>query len=411
MWLTLERGQSRRFTVTDRQAIWPASEFSDAELVVSTRAELHEEILLATTHAIRLGYRIDAIESSFAIDGSNPVPWREALAVKGHSFEIMLTTRGAIHMPAVGSKLPNRLATWLATIAEDVRASWPPLPAELRAGDSWSSAPVAPGGVPPGATSMSVDVSYRAGFVSADSADVEVRFSLKAGLDSTELRATSAIGEGTMDIHLEKRAGPVVARRTSSITLVRSQSRDQVVRASVDIVRPALADGRVLEPTSLASERSSSVRARALDPEATPPPVYAATPAAPLTPPPMQVSGTSPAPVRFTEAPTPSPGPPPPGAPRASSSGSHVAVSGRPVMGVSATSTSGPAHAQGQGATVASGQGRVIGAASAAKPVVPPTPAPPAKAEPSRLPRALAEETTPTDSGPVLLDDDKTPTD
>ncbi len=235
MWLNVERGQERLLVVHDRQAVWPASELSDAELVMSLRAELEENVLLATNQVIRITYRIADLESTFSIDGSPPERWQEATAIKGRSFELMVTGRSAMCVPAQGPKLPNRLASWMSQVAEDVRAIWPPLPEALHSGATWSVPPIVPGGLPPHTASVSIDIGYRAGQVGHDAADVEVKFGLSARIEDPHLHANAAVGEGTLTIHLERQRGPCTATRTSLLTLVRPQTRNQLVRSAVEV--------------------------------------------------------------------------------------------------------------------------------------------------------------------------------
>jgi len=259
MWLTPARGQQRTVLVHNRQAIWPASEFSDAELVVSVQAQVEESVLLATSQVIRLSYRVVELASHFTIDGSEPVPWREAAAIKGRSFEIMVTSRSAMFVPAQGPRLPNRLAGWLSAVAEDVRAAWPPMPDSLQAGAAWSSPPIVPGGLPAGATSVSIEVGYKAGLVSKDSADVQVTFGLNARLEDPSIQANAAVGEGTMSIHLERTRGPCVVTRRSVLTLIRPRTRDQVVRASVEMSEQPMA----AHATAASADAGSGPHARA----------------------------------------------------------------------------------------------------------------------------------------------------
>ena len=237
MWLVLEPRSQRRVALTSRQVIWPASEHTDAELVIATRAELDETVVLATPQVLRLAYRVAHVESTLTLGGATPAPWPEPAAVAGRGFEVMLTTRGAIVAPAQGPKLPNRLASWLATLAEDVRCAWPALPDDLRAGAAWSTPPIVPGGLPPGAVSADVTVGYRAPVVTADRAEVQVEFALAAVLERSAPSATAAEGGGTLRLELERRGGPTTARRESELSLVRAGARNQVIRAEMQLAR------------------------------------------------------------------------------------------------------------------------------------------------------------------------------
>lgn len=237
MWLVLEPHVQRRVMLTTRQVIWPASEQNDAELVITTRAELDETVVLATPQVLRLAYRAALVESTLTLGGATPAPWPEAAAVAGRGFEVMFTSRGAIVAPAQGPKLPNRLGSWLAALAEDVRCAWPALPDDLRAGAAWSTPPIVPGGMPPGTVSADVTVAYRAPAVTADHADVQVDFSITAALERSEVAATAAEGGGSLRIEVERRGGPTTARRVSELSLVRPGARDQVVRAEMQLAR------------------------------------------------------------------------------------------------------------------------------------------------------------------------------
>ncbi|MBI3179132.1 MAG: hypothetical protein HYZ27_05690, partial [Deltaproteobacteria bacterium] len=124
MWLSLARGATSVLDLSDRQSIWPAPDGSDAELVITADAQLVQEVVLATPRVMRLRYRIDTLRAAMAIEPAPPAPWPEASQVSGHGFELMITERGAIVVPAQGDKLPNRQAVWLATVAEDVRCAW-----------------------------------------------------------------------------------------------------------------------------------------------------------------------------------------------------------------------------------------------------------------------------------------------
>lgn len=234
MWLSLKSGERRRLSLVDRQSIWPTPDGRDAEFVITTRARLAQEIVLSTPRVLRLRYRVETIRATMTIDQSEPALWPDADPVAGHTFEIMVTERGPLVVPSQGPRLANRHATWLGTVAEDVRSSWPSPPAQVREGSEWRVVPVVPGGLPPGTSRADVDVSYRLAALAEHDADVAVRFVVKVVLEGAHGTMTGE-GGGEMSIHLDRESGVTRATRTGELQMFNAGRRVQVLRSSMEL--------------------------------------------------------------------------------------------------------------------------------------------------------------------------------
>lgn len=236
MWLSLTRGARDRLTLTDRKSIWPAPDGSDAELVITTEAMLNQEVILVTPRVIRLRYVVEQIRATMALGDDRPAPWPEALPVKSHGFEIMITERGALIVPTQGKRLPNKQAIWLDTVAEGIRSAWIVPPKDAQPGTEWQLAPIVPGGLPPGATSLDFDISYRLQQLDDATAHVVVAFAMKFVLD-IKPRAGAGEGKGDMTVRVERDGGVSEAHRTGRVELVRSATRNQILRSNMDLRR------------------------------------------------------------------------------------------------------------------------------------------------------------------------------
>ncbi len=230
MWLSPERGAVRGLTVESRQSVWPATDDSDAELIVTTRADLVEEVALATPQLLRLVFRVEHMEGALTLGDSPATLWADAARVEGASFEITVTQRGAVLAPFSDFKLPKRVLSWLQSVAEEVRAALPYLPDDVEQGSSWSTPQVAPGGLPPGATSVKLGVRYTAVQLQPTRAKIAIDYDLSARLAPGPLRAEAAQGEGRVLVQLDRSAGIASAERQSRLLLQRREARPQLVR-------------------------------------------------------------------------------------------------------------------------------------------------------------------------------------
>lgn len=238
MWFALRTGQSSQLRLVDEHSIWPAPDGSDSELVVTTEADLTEEVVLSTPRVSRLRYDVEAVRASMTLGDQPPAPWPEVSTIAGRSFELMLTDRGPIVVPSAGAKLPNRLASWFETISEDVRSCWPVPPDNIVAGTSWDAIPAVPGGLPPGAKSAAIKISYRVASVVESSAEVEVKFGVRVVLEpSNASQATQGEGRGDATVKLAQASGFQLAERHGRMELVRPTSRNQLLRSRMVVKR------------------------------------------------------------------------------------------------------------------------------------------------------------------------------
>lgn len=222
MWLDLEQHQRRMITLRSTQSIWPAPDGSDAELIITQDAHVAQEVVLVTPRVARLRYVIEETSATMTLGDNAPAPWPDAGAIKGRAFEIMLTERGALVVPSQGSKLPNRLASWLEHISEDIRSCWPVPPAQVGQGDQWTTMPAIPGGLPPGAISATIKLEHELTRLEDPKAEVLVRFGVIVTLEQkTPSHAQRGEGRGEVQVRLHKQYGLHKALRRSRIELVR----------------------------------------------------------------------------------------------------------------------------------------------------------------------------------------------
>lgn len=237
MWLALSTGAKSRVRLRNRQAIWPAPDGSDAELIIHTLAELDQEVALATPRVVRLKYLLREIRTTMAIDDGPEHPWPEAATVSGKSFEIMITDRGPLVVPAQGPKLPNSRAAWLNTVAEDIRSSWPTPPDGAGVGSEWHMAPAFPGGLPPGTARANVDVACVMTALRAQTAQIKVAFEVQLVVEKTRAVHLTGIGRGTMTIHADPKTGVKDAVRAGAIELAQQARCRQIVRSQMELAR------------------------------------------------------------------------------------------------------------------------------------------------------------------------------
>jgi len=248
MWLTLDTsgappgGVGRRLTLVDEQAIWPASESEDLELVIKLRAQVTEEIILVTPRIARLRYEVESLTASMTLGDQAPTPWPEASELAGRRFELMLSDRGPLVIPSPGTRLPPRLASWLGTVSEDIRSCWPVPPAGIQVGTEWDLLPVVPGGMPAGTASLSLRAAYRVEDMSEDRAAVAAAYTVVAHLEPTaSSRAgakltTRAEGHGDLRVELHQSLGCLKAERVGRMELSRrGAARSQTIRSTMHV--------------------------------------------------------------------------------------------------------------------------------------------------------------------------------
>jgi hypothetical protein len=236
MWLSLIRGERCQLSVRSRQAIWPAPDGSDAELVINTVADVEQQVVIATPRVVRLAYKVVQMSATMALDDGRPAPWPDASAVEGAGFEVMITERGPLVVPEQGWRLPNRQALWLQGVAEDVRSSWTVPPPGARPGTEWTLAPIIPGGLPPGTSSATMDVRYRVEQIQGSCVDVAVQFQIDFTLDRTA-GGTAGEGGGDMAVQVHQNVGVQTARRKARVEIQRKATQNQVIRTAMDLQR------------------------------------------------------------------------------------------------------------------------------------------------------------------------------
>jgi len=237
MWLALSSGAKHRIRLTNRQAIWPAPDGSDAELIITTLADLDQEVILATPRVARVRYVLRSIQATMAIDEGPQHPWPDAAAVAGRSFEIMITERGPLVVPSQGPRLPNAQATWLNSVAEDVRSAWPTPPEGAEVGCEWHLIPAIPGGLPPGTARADVDVACVMTAMRANTAQIKVAFEVRLVVEKTRAVHLTGQGRGTMTIHADPTTGVKDAVRAGAIELAQQSRCRQVLRSQMELAR------------------------------------------------------------------------------------------------------------------------------------------------------------------------------
>ena len=236
MWLTLSQGKKASLAITDRQSIWPAPDGSDAELVITTKASLTEEVLIASRRLVRLRYTIDEFEVLMGINNLPPQPWPDAAPVSGRSFEVMITDRGAIIVPSQGPRLANRHASWVNVMAEDIRSSWSVPPDRASAGATWKLTPAFPGGLPPNTTSADIDVNYLLSSLEGSEAEVRINFAVHLMVDAPQ-HSEKGTGMGEMTVHLEQSHGVRHAVRNGRLELTAVAHAKEIIRSSMELIR------------------------------------------------------------------------------------------------------------------------------------------------------------------------------
>lgn len=239
MWFELQQGSTRRFRLRDEQSIWPAPDGIHSSLVIITETDLIEEVVLATPRVCRLRYEIDKLRATMILSEEPPAPWPEASRIEGRRFELMVTDRGPLVVPAEGSKLPNRLASWLSGVSENMRSCWPVPPDNSTTGTQWESTPAVPGGLPPNTRSAKIKIVYRVASIEDSTASIEIKFGMNVVIKPPRAAQThKAEGRGALTVRLERQGGFASASRTGVMEIIRpSAVRSQLVRSKMQVVR------------------------------------------------------------------------------------------------------------------------------------------------------------------------------
>lgn len=237
MWFELQQGSTRRFRLRDEQSIWPAPDGIHSSLIIITETDVIQEVVLATPRVCRLRYAIDKLRATMILSDEPPAPWPDASRIEGRSFELMVTDRGPLVVPAEGSKLPNRLASWLSGVSENLRSCWPVPPDDSAPGTEWESMPAIPGGLPPNTRSAKIKISYRVASIQGATASIEIKFGMKVVI--TPPRSSQphkAEGRGALTVSLERQGGFTAASRTGVMEIIRpSAVRNQLVRSKMQV--------------------------------------------------------------------------------------------------------------------------------------------------------------------------------
>jgi hypothetical protein len=236
MWLNLSQGVKSTLALSDRQSIWPAPDGSDAELIITTKASITEEVLIASQRLVRLKYTLDKVEILMGLNDLPPQPWPDAAAVSGKSFEVMVTDRGAIIVPSHGPRLANRLASWVNILAEDLRSSWSVPPESAAVGATWKLTPAFPGGLPPNTSSADFDVRYELAALKGPAAEVKVTFVIRLMIEAAQ-RTRSGKGSGEMTVQLDQGRGVQRAVRNGRLEIGATSKRNQLIRSAMELSR------------------------------------------------------------------------------------------------------------------------------------------------------------------------------
>lgn len=223
--------------MNDAQSIWPAPDGTDAELVVRTQAVLEQTVILATPRVCRLRYTIKALEATMTLGENPPAPWPDVNRLPGEAFELMITDKGPMVVPAEGPKLPPRVASWLSSISENMRSLWPVPPENSKPGTTWQAMPKVPGGLPPNTRSAKVKIKYEVVDILGEEAELAVRFGLRAIVKAPNSQQPhTAEGRGQLSLKVQKRAGFLSGSRQGTMELIRpSQARNQLVRSRMTV--------------------------------------------------------------------------------------------------------------------------------------------------------------------------------
>jgi len=235
MWLSLIPNDAQRVSLVDRQSIWPAPDGTDAEMIITLKAELLQTVLLATPRVCRIHYRIDSVDAAMHMDNRPTVPWPQAAALKDHSFELMLTEKGAMIVPTVEGKIPARLRSWLNLISEDMRSCWAVPPDAVTEGQTWRLLPAVPGGLPPGTSAARVEIDYQLDRLRDNNADVGVDFAVTVTIEADGVEKQGE-GSGHADIALHREIGLRQGERRGRMEISDGRTRNQVIRSSMQVV-------------------------------------------------------------------------------------------------------------------------------------------------------------------------------
>jgi len=237
MWFELQQASTRRFRLRDEQSIWPAPDGIHSSLIVITETDLVQEVVLATPRVYRLRYAIDRLRATMILGEEPPAPWPDASHIEGRSFELMVTDRGPLIVPSEGSKLPNRLASWLSGVSENMRSCWPVPPADCAAGEEWESTPAVPGGLPPNTRSAKIKIAYRVASIQNATANIEIKFGINVVIKPPRsAQPHKAEGRGALSVNLERQGGFAGATRTGVMEIIRpSAVRNQLVRSKMQV--------------------------------------------------------------------------------------------------------------------------------------------------------------------------------
>lgn len=237
MWFTLEPGARSALSLVDEQSIWPAPDGSDSELVVITNAQLLQEVILATPRVCRLQYTIEDLQASMIIGDQDPAPWPDASRINGTSFELMLTDRGPLMVPSEGVKLPNRLASWLESVSENLRSVWPIAPPDCEPGTHWEAVPAVPGGLPPGARSAKIKIKHRVVAIRDDVAEIQIKFGVRAVIKPPNApRSHKGAGRGEVVVNQRRAGGLLSAHRRGVLEIERPDNiRNQLIKSKMRV--------------------------------------------------------------------------------------------------------------------------------------------------------------------------------
>jgi len=236
MWFLLTPGLGSALELTDVQSIWPAPDGSNSELVITTTAKLRQEVVLVSPRVCRLRYTIMQLKVTMVLGAQDPAPWPDASKITGRSFELMLTDKGPLVVPSDNTKLPNRLASWLETVSEDMRSCWPVPPDLAVAGTEWEATPALPGGLPPNTLGAKIKIRYQMKTLRDDRADIAVRFGMRVLLKPPRAsKPQKAEGRGELNVVLERNGGFASAKRQGVLEIIRpASSCNQLIRSRME---------------------------------------------------------------------------------------------------------------------------------------------------------------------------------